>query len=135
MLNVNNTEVFQSFVRKESYKINYKFHWDRKFIIYLFSFKACGLQYADSTVERFCFRWNDYKNCQRKEAQGDTSSQIFLSPAFVSEGHHGLVSDCEITLIDKTDSLDPTGIFWWKFFWMGLFRTYHSLGLNIEEEL
>ena len=41
---------------------------------------------------------------------------IFFSPTFLSEGHYGLVSDCEITLIDKTDSSDPTGNFWGKLF-------------------
>ena len=51
---------------------------------------------------------------------------------FLSEGHHGLVNDCEITLIDKTDSSDPTRR---EFFWIRLLKTYYPLGLNIEEEL
>ena len=68
-LNVNNTDVFQSFVTKETYKINYKFDCDSKCIIYLFSCKTCGIQYVGSTVERFCFKWNNYKNCQRVTAQ------------------------------------------------------------------
>ena len=58
-LNVNNTDVFQSFVTKESYKIVNE--CDSKYIIYLFSCKACGLQYVGSTVERFHFRWNNYE--------------------------------------------------------------------------
>ena len=64
--NVNNT--------KESYKINHKFDFDSKCINYLFCCKACGLQYVGSTVERFRFRWNNYKNCQREAAQGCTPS-------------------------------------------------------------
>ena len=55
-LNVNNKEVFQSFVTKESYKINHKFICDSKCIIYLFSYKACELQYVGSPVERFHFK-------------------------------------------------------------------------------
>ena len=48
--------------------------------------------------------------------------------------NHGLVNvnDCEITLIDKTDSSDPRR---WEFFWMRLLKTYYPLGLNIEEQL
>ena len=88
-LNVNNTDVFQSFVTNETYKINHKFDCDSKCIIYLFSCKTCGLQYVGSTVERFRFRWNNYKNCQREAAEGDTTPQHVLS-----EGHHGLVNDC-----------------------------------------
>ena len=78
-LNVNNTDVFQSFVTKESYKINHKFDCDSKCTIYLFSCKTCGLQYVGSTVERFCFRWKNYKNCQREAAQGGITPQSFFT--------------------------------------------------------
>ena len=59
---------FQNFVTKESYKTNHKFDCDSQCIIYLFSSKACELQYVTSTVERFHFRWNNYKNCQKEAA-------------------------------------------------------------------
>ena len=131
-LNVNNTNVFQSFVTKESYKINHKFDCDSKCIIYLFSCKACGLKYVGSTVERFRFKWNNYKNYQREAAQGGTPPQNFFQEHFLSEGHHGLVNNCEITLRDKTDSSNPTSR---EFFWRRLLKTYYPLGLNIEEEL
>ena len=131
-LNVNNTDVFQSFFTKESYKINHKFDCDSKCIIYVFSRKTCGLQYVGSTVERFRFRWNNYKNCLREAAQGGTPPQSFFHQHFLSEGHHDLVNDCEITLIDKTDSSDPTRR---ELIWIRLLKTYYSLGLNIEEEL
>ena len=78
-LNVNNTDIFQSFVTNESYKMNHKFDCEIKCIIYLFSCKACGLQYVSSTVERFRFRWNNYKNCQRETAQGVTPPQSSFS--------------------------------------------------------
>ena len=42
------------------------------------------------------------------------------------------MNDCEITLIDKTGSSDPTRR---EFFWIRLLKTYYSLGLNTEEEL
>ena len=72
-LNVNNTDIFQIVVTKETYKIKHKFDCGSKCIIYLFSCKTCGLQYVGSTVERFRFRWINYKNCQREAAQGGTT--------------------------------------------------------------
>ena len=107
-LNVNNTEVFQSFVTKETYKINHKFSCDSICITFLFSCKACRLQYVGSTVEIFRFKWNNYKNCQREAVQGGTPPQSFFLQHFLREGHHGLGKDCLITLVGKTDSSDPT---------------------------
>ena len=77
-LNVNNTDAFQSFVTKESYKIVNE--WDSKYIIYLFSCKACGLQYVGSTVERFLFRWNNYKNI--KLSKGDSTRGYAITEFF-----------------------------------------------------
>ena len=95
-VNVNHLFVTKVDVRltKENYKINHKFDCDSKCIIYLLSCKACGLQYAGSTVDRFRFRWNNYKSCQREAAQGGTLPQSFFLQHFLSEGHHGLVNDC-----------------------------------------
>ena len=122
-LNVKNADVFQSFVIKESYKIYHIWlNWVNlsKCIIYLLSCKACGLQYVGSTVERFSFRWNNYRNCQGEAAQGGTPPQSFFHQDFRSEGHYGLMNDCEITLIDKTDSPEPTRQ---EFFWIRLHIT------------
>ena len=58
----------------------------------------------------------NYKNCQKEAGQGGTSPQSFFHQHIlsVSEGHHGLVNDCEITVIDKTDFSDPSRrkVFW-----------------------
>ena len=79
---------FSEFITKESYKINHKFDRGSKCIIYLFSCKICRLQYVGSTVERFRFRWNNYKFGQRGAAQGATPPHSFLHQRFLSEGHH-----------------------------------------------
>ena len=50
-INVKNTDTFQSFVTKESYKINHHFNCDSKCVVYLLSCKVCGLQYVGSTVD------------------------------------------------------------------------------------
>ena len=83
-LNVNNTDAFQSFVTKESYKIVNE--WDSKYIIYLFSCKACGLQYVGSTVERFLFRWNNYKNIKLSKGgstRGYAITEFFFTNIFL----------------------------------------------------
>ena len=60
-----------------------------------------------------------------------TPPQSFFHQHYLSEGLHGLVNDREITLIDKTDSSDPTR---WEFFEVRLLKTYSPLDLNIEKE-
>ena len=46
----------------------------------------------------------------------------------MSENHHGLLEDCEIRLIDKTDPSDPTRR---DFFWMPKIKTLAQLDLNV----
>ena len=71
------------------------------------------------------------KKCQKEAAQGSTPPQSFFHQHYLSEGLYGLVNDREITLIDKTDSSDPTR---WEFFEIRLLKTYSPLDLNIEKE-
>ena len=40
--NIQETDAFQSFVKKEVYKFNHHFHCDSKCVIYLISCKVCG---------------------------------------------------------------------------------------------
>ena len=131
-INVKNTDTFQSFVTKESYKINHHFNCDSKCVVYLLSCKVCGLQYVGSTVDRFRLRLNNYKSCQRDAEQGRTPPQSYFHQHFLREGHHGLSNDCEIMIIDKTDASDPTRR---EFFWMRLLKTIYPLGLNVEDGL
>ena len=102
------------------------------YILYLFSCKTCGLRYVGCTAERFRFRLNNYKNCHREAARGGTPPQSLFHRHFLSEGRHGLVNYCEITLIDKSDSSDTTRR---ELFWIRLSKTYYPLGLDIEEGL
>ena len=128
--NIKETDIFESFVTKRTYKINHSFNCDSKCLIYLLSCKVCGIQYVGSTVDRFRFRWNNYKSCQRNAEGGGNPNQNDFHQHFLSEGHNGLISNCEITLIDKTDPSDPTRR---EFFWMRVLKTIAPLGLNIDE--
>ena len=81
-LNVKNTDAFQSFVTKESYKINHKSDCDSKCIFYLFSCKTCGLQHVGSTVEKFRFRWDNYKKLSKGGSTRGYTTLEFVSPTF-----------------------------------------------------
>ena len=94
--NMKQTDTFESFVTKKVYKINHSFNCDSKCLIYLFSCKVCGIQYVGSTVDRFRLRWNNYKSCQRNAADGGTLNQNYFHQHFLSDGHNGLMNDCEI---------------------------------------
>ena len=42
-------------------------------------------------------------------SEGGTPMQNFFHQHFLDEDHHGLLMDCEIRLIDRTDPSVPTG--------------------------
>ena len=56
--------------------------------------------------------------------------QKYLHDHFLSEDHDGPLNNVEITLIDKTDPLDPERR---EQFWRIKLRSLAPLGLNIEE--
>ena len=56
------------------------------------------------------------------------SQENYFHQHFLSEDHHGLLKDCEITLVDKSDSSDPTRR---VYFWMFEVKTFAPVGLNI----
>ena len=91
-----------------NFKINHYFDYYSKSLIYLISCKVYGKQYVGSTTERFRFRWNNYKSCQRKPDGGEDCMQRYLHEHFLSKDHDGLINDVEINFVDKTDPSDPT---------------------------
>ena len=71
-------------------------------------------------IDRFQPRWSNYKSCQRHAADGGTTNQNYFHQHFLSDGHNGLMNDCEIIFKDKTDFSDPTRR---EFFWMRVLKT------------
>ena len=137
--NIKETNIFQSFFTKKVYKINHHFHCDIKCIVYLPSFKVYGLQYVGATVDRFRLRWNNYKCSEKVALEGGTPKQNYFHQHFLSEDHHGLLEDYKITLIDQTDSSDPTrrGFFWmlqWDWIFVRLFKR-HLFDLSFSVKL
>ena len=128
--NIKECDTFTSHVTKETFKINHHFNCNSKCLIYLFSCKVCGKQYVGSTTDKFRYRWNNYKNCQRKAERGEDDTPKYLHDHFLSEDHDGLLNNVDITLIDKTDPSDPERR---EEFWRTKLRTLAPLGLNIDE--
>ena len=62
--------------------------------------------------------------------EGGTLKQNYCHQHFLSEDHQGLLENCKITLIDKTDSSNPTRR---EFFLMYEINNFATLGLNICE--
>ena len=120
--NVVETDIFQSFVDKKVYKINHRFTCSDKCLVYLLSCKVCGRQYTGQTVDEFRYRWNNYKDNNRKSLKGNECKQAGFFAHFQSLDHH-----TEITLIDKTDLSNPTRC---KEFWIDRLKSCYPLGLN-----
>ena len=126
--NIKETNTFQSFVTIKVYKINHHFHCDSKCTVYRISCKVWGLQYVGWTVDRFRLRWNNYKCFHKVALEGGTPKQNYFHQNLLSDDHHGLLEDCKIIFIDKTDSSHLTRR---EFFWMHQLKTFALLGLNI----
>ena len=69
--------------------------------------KICGLQYVGSTTDNFRLRWNNYKEDDKKSLRKEGHMQPELFEHFAADNHNHFLTDCSITLIDKTDGSDP----------------------------
>ena len=130
--NVSETDVFQLFQTKEQYKINHQLNYNDKCLIYLLSFKVCGLQYVGSTIDKFRLRWNNYKENYQRAKKGEEYMQPLVFDHFSSNDPNGFLEDCSITLIDKTDGSDPTGK---EEYWRRVLKTGTPYGLNTIDGL
>ena len=88
-LNVSETNIFESFQTKKQYKINHHLDCNDKCLIYLLSFKTCGLQYLGSTTGRFWLRWNNYKDNDSKAQRGEEQMQPELFEIFIQRNIMG----------------------------------------------
>ena len=89
--NVKETETFTSTTTGKTFKINHKLNCNDKCLIYLLTCNVCLKQYVGQTVEKFRFRWNNYKNNDRNYQEYGTCMQQHL------------FEHVSITMIDKTD--------------------------------
>ena len=94
------------------------------------SCKVCGKQYLGSTTKRFRFRWNNFKDNERKAKRGKDHTQKYFHEHFLSHDHNDLINDIEIIFIDKTDPSDPTRR---EELWRAKLKTLAPNGMSIEE--
>ena len=128
-LNVNETSTLTSSETHETYKINHKSDCNSKCFIYLLTCKQCLKQYVGQTIDDFRFRWNNYKDNNRKYQRSETCMQEHLFRHFWSTGYNGYLTDILITLIGKTDPSDPLKR---EDYWRRTLKTMTPFGLNIE---
>ena len=62
--------------------------------------------YGDTT-DAFWRRWNNYNNNDRRFQRNESSMQQDLSEHILSESHNRFVRIVSVSLIDKSDSLQP----------------------------
>ena len=69
----------------------------------------------------------------RKAASGNIESckQQFLQNHFFQDDHPGFLEDFKVTLIDKTQTSDPTKR---EYYWVITLKTLYPDGLNLESE-
>ena len=125
--NINETDTFESFQIKQKYKINHHFNCNNKCLIYLLSCKVSGLQYISSTSDKFCFRWNNYNENDRKALREGEHMQPELFEHFAADSHNYFLADCSITLIEKTDDSD---LMRREECWRKVLKTVAPYGLN-----
>ena len=92
------------------------------------SSKVCGLQYVGSATDKFRSRWNSYKENDRKALRGEEYMQPELFKHFAPGNHDCFLTDCSITLIEKTGVSDPTRR---EEYWRKVWKTAAPYGLNI----
>ena len=105
-LNINETDTFEPFLTKQKYKINHLLNCNGKYLIYLLSCEICDLQYVCSRTDRFHFRWNNYKENDRKALRDEEHIQPELFEHFATDNHNCFWNYCSITLVDETEGSD-----------------------------
>ena len=118
-LNVAETNTFESFQTKKQYKTNHNLNCNDKCLVYL--------QYGGSATDLFRYRWNNYKDNNRKAGRGVEHMQADLFEYFASDGLNGFLEVCTITLIDKADGADPISREEYR---RRVLKTVSSYGLN-----
>ena len=126
---ITETETFICNNDQSSYKINYSFDCNEKFLIYLLTCNCCQKQYVGQTVDIFRNGWNNYKDNARQFDRGEHCMQRHLYEHFTLPGHSGFLHDVSITLIDKTDPSCPTKR---EDYWIDILKGKAPMGLNFD---
>ena len=85
------------------------------------------MQYNGHTNDEFRYRWNNYKDNNRKSLRDEDHKQTGFFAHFQTAGHSGFISDTEIRFINKRDPSDTTRR---EDFWIDTLKSRHPQGLN-----
>ena len=65
------------------------------------------MQCNGQTNDEFRYRWNNYKDNNRKSLRGEDHKQAGFFARSQTAGHSGFTSETEIRFIDNTDASHP----------------------------
>ena len=108
-----------------NFNIKHRFDSNETCLIYLVTCNRCIKQYVGQTADEFRNRWNNYKDSARKLERGEQCMQRHLYEHFNLPGHSGFLNNVSVTLIDKTDSKDPTKR---EDYWIQILKTKTPMG-------
>ena len=111
------------------HKANHKLTCEYNCLIDILSFKCCGKQYVGGTTDGFRYRWNNYKDDNRKHSRKESCMQEHLFKYFNSMGHNGFFNNVSITLIDKTNGKNTKKR---EDYRRRTLKTYSPFGLHVE---
>ena len=92
-----------------------------------FIYRVSGLQYVGFATDKFRLRLINYKENYRKTLGAEKHLQPELFDSFAADNHSCFLTDCSITLIDKTDGSNPTIR---EEYWRKVLKTVTPYGLN-----
>ena len=105
--NIVQTVEFTSNATNTTFKINFGLDCNSMAVIYLITCKICGIQYVGECTTKWRTRWANYIQHSKHARKGQKHNQTEFHKHFLRDDHNGLVSDVEVTLIDKTNSVSP----------------------------
>ena len=92
----------------------------------------CLIQHVGKTVDKFRYRWNNYKSNSRNYDCNQPCIRRHLYEHYSSVGYYGFLGHVSIKLIDKNDSSDPLKR---KDYWGCTLCTMEPYGLNIDDHV
>ena len=77
---------------------NHKLNYDDNCLIYLLSCKCCEKQYVWEATDNFRYRWNNFKDNDRKHSRKENFMQEYLLKNFNSMEHNGFLKELTLQL-------------------------------------
>ena len=111
---------------------NHKLNYDDNCLIYLLSCKCCGKQYVWEATDNFRYRWNNFKDNDRKHSRKENFMQEYLLKHFNSMEHNGFLNNISATLTAKADDKNPKKR---EGYWRRTLKAYPPFEFNVEDSV